>query len=365
MKILILVSEFPPGPGGIGMHAFSMAKALLKKEHDITVIASGDYVSNDEINDFDRQQPFPVIRFKRNIPIERIRRFLLVNNYIKKHKIKKIIVSGKFSLWIALGLQLTRRKLHIIGILHGSEVNLPSKLQRLFTHISIFSCNKLVAVSKFTRNLLPAWILKRKDITVVPNGIDICNMPIVDSSVLLQGNPRLLTVGNVTPRKGQQRVIKALPSLVKAYPNVHYHVVGLPTFKQQFYDLACKLGVERHVTFHGRVNTFDELASLYISSDVFLLLSENQSDGDVEGFGIVVLEAGYYGLPTVGAKNCGIADAICENYNGYLVDGDDKNRIVEAVGKCMKNNESLSRQSNLWSQRHSWDKIIEQIIDLM
>ena len=136
-----------------------------------------------------------------------------------------VIVSGKFSLWIGLWLRLRffYRDLHILGILHGSEVNLPGLLGKKFTHLSMMACNQLVAVSHYTASIIPAWIRKSKNISIIPNGIDCQRMDrkLTESVPLnLQRSPILLTVGGVTPRKGQHRVIRALPRLFGLIPKL-------------------------------------------------------------------------------------------------------------------------------------------------
>lgn len=143
----------------------------------------------------------------------------------------------------------------------------------------MMACNQLVAVSHYTASIIPAWIRKSKNISIIPNGIDCQRMDrkLTESVPLnLQGSPILLTVGGVTPRKGQHRVIRALPEIIRSYPQACYHIVGLPIYQKQFEELAIQCGVQEHIVFHGVCPTWEKLTEYYKAADLFMLLSENQ-----------------------------------------------------------------------------------------
>lgn len=362
-RILLIVSEFPPGPGGIGSHAYSLTCALVKKGFCIDVLTNADYVSQSDVKQFDDTQLFSIIRFSRKGYFVYVRRWYLIAKQLCHCKYRTVFVSNTFALWSAILLRLLKPKLRIIAILHGSEVR-PKGFKRWITHFSLLFSSQCVAVSHFTASLIPKWITRKKKVTIITNGIhcaDYENLSFMPKD--LQGSPCLLTVGNVTPRKGQHRVIKALPSLIIEYPNIHYHVVGLPTNVVQLESLSKQLGVDSYVTFHGKAPTKLDLAAYYAASDIFMLLSENQPNGDVEGFGIVVLEAGMFQLPTIGALFCGIDDAVCEGYNGLLVDGNDVSAVCRAVGRCLQDTEMRQRAEE-WSRNHNWDTLVTNYIEL-
>src|SRR6202008_4276013 len=109
--------------------------------------------------------------------------------------------------------------------------------------------------------------------------------------------------------KGQHNVTAALPGLIKKYPGIHYHIVGLKADEDAILKLAQELQVIDHITIHGKLNN-DELKAAYKAADIFIMLSEQSASGDVEGFGIAILEANIMGVPAIGSKNSGIEDAI-------------------------------------------------------
>src|SRR5262249_34211461 len=128
----------------------------------------------------------------------------------------------------------------------------------------------------------------------------------------------LLTVGNVTDRKGQEVVIRALPSILRTEPKTQYLMAGLPTEKEPLDALARRLGVADHVGFLGLVRR-DELVLLLNSCDLFVMTSRRTADGDFEGYGIAVVEAALCGKPAVVSSGSGLAEAIEERRTGIAV----------------------------------------------
>ena len=171
----------------------------------------------------------------------------------------------------------------------------------------------------------------------------------------------MLTVGNVTERKGQLNVIKHLPDIITLYPNIHYHCVGLKTESGKFNEEAKRLGVESYVTFHGKVE-HENLISFYSNSDIFVMLSNVTRTGDIEGFGIAILEANYFGLPAIGSLNCGIEDAIKNNKSGILINQDITEDFKNAINEVITRNKEFELEAKSWALKHTWNIVIQQYI---
>lgn len=354
-KILLVASEFPPGPGGIGHHAWFLAKELSKAE-DVTieVVCPKDYATQKQVLQFDTKSPFIIHRFRRVKGLTYFFRMCKLIGLLTKNNYTHFWSSGKFALWLVWLQRIFAPKAKTLCVLHGSEVNLPNKYLRKLTHFSIAQFDIIVAVSKFTQSLLPFWILQKKiKLKIIPNGLDKSDY-VCQNKIRLLGEPALLTVGHVSPRKGQHRLIKALPQLLDKFPGVHYHIVGRPIEQQKLERLALELQVSEHVTFHGSIRHHEELWDYYAAADVFVLLSENQANGDVEGFGIVALEANACGIPVLGAKYCGVEEAVAHEKSGYLVDGEDASAILEGVHFCFEHKDQLKYSSIAWAMEHDW-----------
>jgi glycosyltransferase involved in cell wall biosynthesis len=360
-KILIISSEFPPGPGGIGNHAYNLAKYL--KEYDtllISVLTDTNFTSKQEIKNFDKKAKYSIFRIYRYklLVFTYLKRILLAGRLIRNND--KIICSGKFSLWLGGFYKLIYRRKEFIAVAHGSELDLKNKLARLFTRLSLNKFQKIISVSQYTQSFLPPKPHFQKRI-VIPNGIDISekNDHKKPGKIILENNISLLTVGNVTPRKGQKNLIRALPEIKNYFPQVHYHIVGLPTCKNELYEFAENIKVNKDLTFHGKV-TREELNRMYADCDIFVMLSDHTASGDFEGFGIAVLEANLRQKPAIGSKNSGIADAIKDGETGMLVDQHNDQEIASAIKNIVENYKEFSDQAFSWALEHNWEKIIKQ-----
>ncbi|WP_304131412.1 glycosyltransferase family 4 protein [Mesonia mobilis] len=359
-KLLLVTSEFPPQPGGIGNHAWHLARSFQANQIDVQVISDQRSREGKEERDFDSAQDFEVIRIPRKklIFLSYVDRILKSFHLAKKNDI--VLLSGKFSIWIGGLLSLFLKKKYV-AVLHGSEVLLPSKVQRKFTDFCLQRFDRLIAVSNYTKSLIDHLNL---EVEVIPNGFEISEFANQVRTLSPDFKLNLVTVGNVTPRKGQHNIIKALPQIKKKYPQVKYHIVGIPTTKDRLISLAENLNVEEHLVFHGRVSEEEKL-DLLKQATIFMMLSEHTSAGDVEGFGIAILEGNALGLPGIGARGCGIEDAIAHQKSGILVNHKDKEEIVDAIDTILGNYSQFSENAIEWTQHFTWDKIIQQYLEVV
>ena len=359
--ILIVTSEFPPQPGGIGNHALHLANYLSNENYIVQVIADQRSKTGEEEVTFDESLPFNVIRIKRNKQRFKmyIKRIVATNKSFTNAS--HVIATGKFSLWNVAFINLLKKR-KIIAVVHGSEVNFKSFLFKKSIDISLKKFDKIVAVSNYTKNLISHL---KKEVMVIPNGIQLENWKTENvSEIILKGNPVLTTVGRVSSRKGQLQVIKQLPVLLKKYPDLHYHCVGIPTEADGFLEKAKLLDVASHITFHGSV-TEEVLKQVLLKTDTFIMLSTESKTGDVEGFGIAILEANAMGIPAVGSINCGIEDAIEHNVSGILIDAENTIQFKKGIETILESKESFSAEAKKWAKQHDWSTIIKRYIALL
>lgn len=361
-KILLVSSEFPPQPGGIGDHTFNLANQFSLNNFEVTVLVDCRSESGMEEKTFDKKLSFLVerIRVKKQRWKMYLKRISMLFSIIKQQDI--IFASGKFSLWSVAFATLFYKK-EYIAIIHGSEVNFTSFINRTLINNSLKRFQKIIAVSNYTKSLVAH--LKLKNIEIIPNGHNSEKWgDEIEEKVILKGKPNLISVGNVTERKGQLNVIKLLPEIIKNYPNLQYHCVGIPTEKELFLSEAKRLGVDKHITFYGRVSD-QKLQQLVKASDICVMLSGETKTGDVEGFGIAILEANALGIPAIGSKNCGIEDAILEDNSGILVSNTSSEEFISAIDKIISNYTHFSLESKKWAAHHTWNKIINKYIEVL
>lgn len=366
-KILLLSTEFPPQPGGIGHQAFNLARELTAAGRELTVLTnSRGHKDRAKEQAFDGLLPFKVVR----VPRYTLTAFSYLMRLIRLLKIRikypscTLISSGQFSLWMGYLVKKLFPETYTISILHGTELG-GGPFRKSLTNKSLSAYDQHVAVSGFTQNRMlhahPA-----AQIRVINNGFDPDKFSrrTGKNPIKKRGYPTLITLGNLSRRKGQHQVIQALPALRKIYPDIHYHLVGIPTEQERLYALAEKLGVLPQVDLHGPLDDA-ATADLLQASDVFVLLSENTPEGDVEGFGIAILEANALGLPAIGSTGCGIEDAIRDGYSGKLVDAQNQTEISAALKEILKNHPVYAENARIWANSFTWKIKGQEYLELI
>jgi len=161
-------------------------------------------------------------------------------------------------------------------------------------------------------------------------------------------------------RKGQDMVIQALPRIRQNMPQVKYVLVGTGEELASLTTLARELGVHDSVVFAGNVLD-QELAAYYAACDVFIM-PNRQIDSDIEGFGIVYLEAGAAGKPVIGGKSGGTDDAIVDGVTGIRVDGNSSVEIADAVVDLLSAPDRAKTMGQRGRQRveseFAWDAVV-------
>lgn len=241
------------------------------------------------------------------------------------------------------------RKKPTITIVHGEEINrLKSIKGRSVLNSSVVYFKKkiiwttlkktdlIICNSNFSKNLLLNGALDPSKIKVVHPGTDPerfypadKDMSLVES-LGLYNKFVLLTTGRLTPRKGQDMVIMALPEIKKTIPNVAYLVVGNGEYLENLKALTVKFGVEDSVIFCNSVSD-EMLPKMYNICDVFLMPNRTLDTNDAEGFGIVFLEANACGKPVIGGNSGGVPDAIVNDVTGYIIQANSPDNISKAV----------------------------------
>lgn len=156
-----------------------------------------------------------------------------------------------------------------------------------------------------------------------------------------QGKKIILSVSRLVARKGHDIALQAIGAVVRAVPNSHYLIVGDGPDRDRLEQLATSLGVDRHVTFTGALPDEDVAAALG-AADVFVLPTRSDTH-DVEGFGLVFLEAAAAGVPVVAGEGGGVGESVVNNVTGLVVDPEDPQAIGEALVRLLADTELHAR----------------------
>ncbi|MDL1893897.1 glycosyltransferase family 4 protein [Sphingobacteriales bacterium CHB3] len=331
MRVILFSSEFPPGPGGLGTHAYYLSKSMSEKGWEIVVLTPQDYASAAEVAEFNRTQAFPVVTLPsgRGAIIELFTRVKVLARQLKSMNPDIVVASGERAAWLAaLVCFMTSRRYAVVG--HGTEYGTASGWRAFLTRLALNRADLVIVVSNFTHALVKKLGATPRRMTVIPNGADpdlFMRLPpdqVIEFKRKIGMHDRhiILTVGQVTERKGQEVIIRALPQILDSIPDTHYVMVGLPTGKEVLMSLAKSLGVHDHVHFAGKVSQ-QELVRYMNACDVFAMTSRMTSSGDCEGYGIAAVEAALCGKPAVVSGESGLAEAIVDGETGIVVPPND------------------------------------------
>lgn len=183
----------------------------------------------------------------------------------------------------------------------------------------------VVANSQNTRAILSEyWGLKPGKVVVLNPGVDserfvpVARDASVRASLGWDERPVVLTVGRLQARKGQDMMIKAWPKVIQKVPDALYAVIGGGEDELRLRQLVDDLRIADHVLFHGAVND-ETMLQAFQQCDLFAL-PNREIDGDIEGFGIVLLEAQSCGKPVIAGRSGGTAETMVVGETGLLVD---------------------------------------------
>ncbi len=357
---MILSIEFPPGPGGLGTLAYQAALHLSEMGWKVQVLTPQDHVNRPARIQFNAEQPFDVRYISHVEPplLEGLRRLLVALWSIRRKRPDVLLAVGKQSVWLAAALsRSTRVPFLVVGV--GSEFTVRSRLHRYMNKWAFGRAHHRLVISRYTQQLMEEAGIGGA-MTLVPCGADALRyrpgLTTRDLRAMLEIGEKsvLLTVGQLSKRKAQDVVIRALPAVLAEYPELIYVMVGLPTRMRELKQLAQELEIRAHIRFVGAVPT-DELPFYYKLADLFVLVSRRTEDGDVEGYGIVVAEAALCGVPAVVSRGCGLEEAVLEDRTALLVDADDPDATAVAILRLLSD-ERLRKKMGGMARRYMLEK---------
>ncbi|MET7682171.1 glycosyltransferase family 4 protein [Streptomyces sp. NPDC005423] len=378
-KTLIVTNDFPPRPGGIQAFLHNMA---LRLEPDRLVVYASTWKRSREglaaTAAFDAEQPFTVVRDSTTM--------LLPTPAVTGRAVGLLREHGCTAVWFGaaapLGLMAPAlRKAgaeRLVATTHGHEAGwaqLPAARQ-LLRRIGE-STDTVTYLGEYTRSriagaLSPAAAARMAQL---PPGVDEkvfhpgSGGDEVRARLGLTGRPVVVCVSRLVPRKGQDTLILAMPRILAREPETVLLIVGGGPYEKQLRRLAREAGVAASVRFTGAV-PWAELPAHYGAGDVFAMPCRTRRGGlDVEGLGIVYLEASATGLPVVAGDSGGAPDAVLDGETGWVVRGgspeEAADRIVALLGDA-ELRRSMGERGRRWvEERWRWDLLAEKLRTLL
>ena len=336
-RTLLITNDFPPRPGGIQQFIHNLA---VRRPPGSLVVYASTWKGAAE---FDAQQPFEVIRETTGM--------LLPTPAVARRAAEIARANDCDTVWfgaaaplglLAAGLRRRAGITRAVGVTHGHEIGwaaLPGARQ-LLRRIADGN-DVLTYLGEYQRVRLAKALGERTTLSRLAPGVDVDTFhPGVNGSQVrakygLSDRPVITCVSRLVPRKGQDMLIRALPEVRRRVPGAALLLGSGGPYRKKLEQLARDNDVEAHVIFTGSV-PWAELPTLYAAGDVYAMPCRTRAAGlDVEGLGIVYLEASATGLPVVGGDSGGAPDAVREGETGYVVGGRDvrplTDRLVELL----------------------------------
>ena len=378
-KTLIVTNDFPPRPGGIQAFLHNMA---LRLDPERLVVHASTWKRGREgtraTRAFDAEQPFTVVRARTTM--------LLPTPGATRTAVRLLREHGCTSVWFGaaapLGLMAPAlRKAgaeRLVATTHGHEAGwaqLPAARQ-LLRRIGD-STDTITYLGEYTRSRIASALTPgaARRMVQLPPGVDEkvfhpgSGGDAVRARLGLSDRPVVVCVSRLVPRKGQDTLILAMPHILAAEPDAVLLIVGGGPYEGELRKLARETGVAGSVRFTGAV-PWSELPAHYGAGDVFAMPCRTRRGGlDVEGLGIVYLEASATGLPVVAGDSGGAPDAVLDGETGWVVRGgsveETADRVTALLGDAELRRRMGERGREWVEEKWRWDLLAQRLRTLL
>ncbi|MBU0612705.1 glycosyltransferase family 4 protein [Patescibacteria group bacterium] len=338
MKILFITRKYPPQVGGMENYSYGLISNISCHKHIIAL----------------KHSRFHIIWF---LPYAFLKSLFLFWRVDIIYLCDALLAPVGYLLKV-----ITRKPVFVTA--HGLDITYKKYFYQKINTPFLKKMDRVFAVSQNTVEECVKKGVKRKKCKFIPNGVDVPSEgtkyqrgdleKFLDMS--LENGKILLSVGRLIPRKGVEwfinNVVEKLPS------EVVYIVAGEGPKREEIEHAVHDRGLGNRVFIVGRVGD-EEREMLFQTADIFVM-PNIRVDSDVEGFGIVAIEAAIQGLPVMASNIEGINDAIIEGHNGFLVESGNAQAFEEKIRDLLFKTdlEKLSAQIKDYTTRHySWSYV--------
>ena len=374
--VLFVTNDFGPRAGGIETFIIGL---IQRRPYGQTIVYTSSQEGSEQFDaEWLANYGVRVIRDRSKILLPTPR----VLFHLKKIIRKEGITTAAFGAAAPLGLLSAGMKRYgvkrTVALTHGHEVwwakvfpfNL--LLRRIGSTVDV-----LTYLGDFTRNAISKGLTVKAQgamVKIAP-GIDVDHFTPTNASVLrdslgIAEKKVIVSVGRLVHRKGQDHLIEAMPEILKSVPSAHLLLVGEGPYRKYLEKLVKEHKLATSVTFIGRIQ-YKDLPMYLCAGDIFAMPSRSRLMGlEVEGLGIVYLEANSCGLPVLAGNSGGAPDAVIQNKTGLVVNGTNNKQIASAAIELLTNVEFSQRMGLAGRQWiidnwrwETWSKEFEDLLN--
>ena len=371
-RTLLVTNDFPPVVGGIQSYLDDYTQRLPPA--DLTVLASTPPEGLQAAETFDRRAPFDVVRMPTHmlLPTPDVRRRM--QQLIRDRGIETVWFGAAAPLGL-LGRAAKRAgATRVIATTHGHEVGwgmIPGARQAL--HRILRDADVVTYISDYTLGRLRPHMPHGQQVLRLPSGIDVERFrPDAEARSALRARyglgeaPTVVCVSRLVARKGQDSLIEVWPRVIEHLPGARLVIVGWGSYAKRLAMLRRTSPTRGSITLTGEV-TAAELPGHVAMGDVFARPCRTRRGGlDVEGLGIVFLEASATGLPVIAGTSGGAPETVVEGTTGDIVDGRDQDALVTALVRQLSDPALRARMGaagrTLMQERWTWPPLVAGLI---
>lgn len=342
-RVLLVTNDFPPRRGGIQSYLEAFVGELVRDgSHELTVYAP-KWKGAADFDDQAAAAGYRVVRHPTSLMVPEPTVAARMTRLIAQNDIETVWFGAAAPLALLGPLARRAGARRVVASTHGHEVGwsmLPvarGALRRIGADADV-----VTFVSRYTRGRFASAFGPRAALEHLPPGVDIDRF--VPDSVAraelrarygLGQRPVVVCLSRLVPRKGQDMLIRAWPAIRRRIPGAALVIVGGGPYLPTLQKLAHTHDVTADVVFTGGVPGA-ELPAHHAMADVFAMPCRTRGAGlDVEGLGIVYLEASACGVPVIAGTSGGAPETVLDGQTGTVVDGTDVAAVATAVGDLL------------------------------
>ncbi len=356
-RILALVDNLDEHTGW-GRYSWNIIKRLTKcADFDVRVLASRG--SGKEIE--------TVCLSKNMRPSNLFRTVLSVRRAAKSADIIHAFDGFPYGVLAYLGtIGMRNKRIIINGVGTYAVKPLLNPVKGWFLKRAYKKADSVLCISNYTLSRIKKHVPSLSNLSVVHLGVDGSKFNVEGFKKNKNDQPHLLVTGEIKSRKGQIFTVRAVNELKETYPGIKLTIVGYVGSKAYYEDILEFIennDLKKHVEFLRGI-TDEELGEVYKKADIYVMPSLSREE-NFEGFGLVYIEAGLYGVPSIGSRGSGAEDAIVDGKTGYLIEQESVEDIVNAVKRIFSQDDyqALSKEAREFAQEFTWEKTVAGYID--
>lgn len=377
MAILLVTNDFPPALGGIQSYLRDFVGEVVSRTSADNIIVFASTQDAEAAEAHDAGVPYTVIRWPRSVMLPTPATARALARIIKNHDIDTVWFGAAAPLALMAPAARRAGAERIVSTTHGHEVGwsmLPGARQVL--RLIGRSSDVVTYVSEYTRRRFTTAFGPHPRFVPVPSGVDTCFFHPADENQKAQtrarfgyGDAPLVAVASrLVPRKGQDELIRAWPSVLAAVPGARLAVIGDGRYGDTLRGIAEVHGVKDSVCFHGSL-TREDMRDLVAAADVFAMPARTRGGGlDVEGLGIVYLEAQSCAVPVVAGRSGGAPETVTPE-TGVVVDGNDTSAVASAVIQLLLDPAKRRRMGRAGrahvKEKFSWGALGDRLLQVL